>query len=123
MNIHPLTRCAAAVAFVSATAAIAFPATAVAAPEWDIGAYDHCMATVKAMLYEGKISESNASDAFRECCERTGGLWSLNGNLYPQCHAPSNAKPFTVPSETHVLTPVSKYPRIDDAQPLTPVTP
>jgi hypothetical protein len=108
MNVNTRTRSAVAAVSIAATTAIAFPAISTAAPEWDIGAYDHCMETVKQMISEGKIAKGNEVDAYRECCERSGGVFSPNANLYPQRHTASDPKPFTprdLPS--HTLTPVT----------------
>ena len=60
--------------------AVGDPATACAAPqEWDIGAYDRCIAGVDVAWGEGKIATENLNDAYRECCEKSGGIWSSLG--------------------------------------------
>jgi hypothetical protein len=52
-------------------------AVASAAPrEWDIGAYDACSTRVDDAWIAGKISDASHIDAYRECCEKTGGIWS-----------------------------------------------
>jgi hypothetical protein len=66
------------------------------------------MQVVQDAINEGRIAEGNEVDAYRECCERTGGVFSPNGNLYPQCHTASDPKPYTpgdLPS--HKLSPVN----------------
>jgi hypothetical protein len=62
------------------------PATACAAPrEWDIGAYDDCVATV---WIEGDISPAQNEemyDSIRWCCEYSGGVWNADS---VSCAAP-----------------------------------
>ena len=108
MNTKARTRSAAAAVFIAATTAIAFPTAASAAPEWDIGAYDHCMQVVQDAIDNGKIAKGNEDDAYRQCCERTGGVYSPNGNIFAECHTASDPKPYA-PSRlpSHTLTPVS----------------
>ena len=108
MITNTRTRIAAASMMAAAAAAIAFPATSTAAPEWDIGAYDRCMQGVQDAIADGNIAQGNETDAYRECCERTGGVYSSNGKLFPECHTASDPKPYApgrLPS--HTLTPVS----------------
>lgn len=62
------------------------PAVACAAPtEWDIGAYDACSTRVDDAWIAGSISDDSHADAYRECCEKTGGIWSIARN---DCVAP-----------------------------------
>ena len=62
------------------------PAVACAAPrEWDIGAYDACSTRVDDAWIAGSISDDSHTDAYRECCEKTGGIWSIARN---DCVAP-----------------------------------
>ena len=62
------------------------PAAAWAAPrEWDIGAYDACSTRVDDAWIAGSISDDSHVDAYRQCCENTGGIWSNASN---QCVAP-----------------------------------
>ncbi|WP_319453661.1 MULTISPECIES: hypothetical protein [unclassified Mycobacterium] len=102
------TRCAAAAIVIGATTAITFPAASTAAPEWNIGAYDRCMQGVQDAIADGNIAQGNEVDAYRECCERTGGVYSDNGKGFAECHTASDPKPYTpgrLPS--HTLTPVN----------------
>ena len=120
MTTNTRTRSAAAAIVIAATTAIAFPATSTAAPEWDIGAYDRCMQAVQDAIADGNIAKGNETDAFRECCERTGGVFSPNANLYAQCHTASDPKsyaPSRLPSRT--LTPVSPLNPGDVTQDIT----
>lgn len=67
---------------------LAVPAVATAAPkEWDIGSYDGCVARVEDNWDRGKIASENLVDAYRECCEKSGGVWSNEG-LNSHCVAP-----------------------------------
>jgi hypothetical protein len=64
--------------------AIVDPATACAAPaEWDIGAYDRCVAKANDAWAEGLIKDLGG--ALRECCEKTGGVYILSNQ---KCQAP-----------------------------------
>jgi hypothetical protein len=66
------------------------PALACAAPrEWDIGAYDACSTRVDDAWIAGAISEASHLDAYRECCEKTGGIWNNASN---DCMAPPAAQ-------------------------------
>jgi hypothetical protein len=66
--------------------AVAEPVVACAAPqEWDIGAYDACIKKAEDLFLRGEIE--NLSDAERECCEKTGGVWSPHGAA-GKCVAP-----------------------------------
>ena len=50
--------------------------------EWDIGAYDYCMAHPEP----GTVGSIEAQlDHHRWCCESTGGVWGSGDN---GCHAP-----------------------------------
>jgi hypothetical protein len=63
------------------------PATACAAPrEWDIGAFDACTARVDDAVAGGLIREDDWLDAYRECCQKTGGIVTP-GNV-GECAAP-----------------------------------
>ncbi len=75
-----------AVAATFSASAFGDPAIACAAPrEWDIGAYDACSTRVDDAWIRGAISEENHIDAYRECCEKTGGDWNPASK---QCQAP-----------------------------------
>ena len=76
----------AAAATISASA-FGDPAIACAAPrEWDIGAFDACTARVDDAVARNAISEDNWLDAYRECCQKTGGIVTP-GNV-GECAAP-----------------------------------
>jgi hypothetical protein len=80
-----LTTVFAAAATFSASA-FGDPAVACAAPtEWDIGAHDACTTRVDDAWVRGDISDANHGDAYRECCEKTGGIWD---NSTDDCIAP-----------------------------------
>ncbi|MEO3757459.1 hypothetical protein ABGB19_04090 [Mycobacterium sp. B14F4] len=70
------------------------PAIACAAPnqEWDIGAYDRCMKAVEDAWLNGELN-GPVGDAQRECCEKTGGVWSPSPGAPPASGAGSCAAP------------------------------
>lgn len=57
------------------------PATARAAPEWDIGAYDNCMDAGAAQGLKGQDWDNHN----KACCEKTGGDWNVGAK---KCQAP-----------------------------------
>ena len=57
------------------------PATASAAPEWDIGAYDNCMDAGAAQGLKGQDWDNHN----KACCEKTGGDWNAGAK---KCQAP-----------------------------------
>jgi hypothetical protein len=62
------------------------PATACAAAEWDIGAYDKCMDVGAAQGLNGEYwDEHNKS-----CCQNTGGAWNA---VEKKCQAPPATGP------------------------------
>lgn len=62
------------------------PATASAAPEWDIGAYDNCMGAGVVQGLEGE----NWDEHNNACCQKAGGDW--NAGL-KKCQAPAATRP------------------------------
>jgi hypothetical protein len=66
-------------------------ATADAAPEWDVTATTKCDNRADILWSQGKITD--LVGAYRECCEKNGGVWSDNGNGTPECHAPAANAP------------------------------
>ncbi len=70
------------------------PTTAFAVPnsgDWDVGAYDRCIAAVDDAWARGLIED--ITGAHRECCEKSGGVWSPLG---PE---PGNAKCVAPPAK------------------------
>jgi hypothetical protein len=68
------------------------PAVACAEPrEWGIGAFDACTARVDDAVTRGAISEENWLDAYRECCQKSGGIVTP-GNV-GECAAPPVVPP------------------------------
>lgn len=57
------------------TSALGDPGIAGAAPEWDIGEYDECMA---GDILRGKTEEAH-------CCDMSGGVWNADAQ---KCVAP-----------------------------------
>jgi hypothetical protein len=64
-----LTRTGQFVAAAALTAGLAFTAAPIARADWDIGAYDACLAR--------KGIPAGAEDYSGECCSESGGNWSL----------------------------------------------
>jgi hypothetical protein len=63
------------------------PPAAVAAPEWDVGAYDACMAREQEMA--GDIpGYPGGSQAIRWCCEKSGGIYDPDRGTLGTCGAP-----------------------------------
>jgi hypothetical protein len=61
------------------------------------------MQVVQDAIDNGKVAKGNEDDAYRQCCERTGGLYSPNGNIFAECHTASDPKPYApgrLPSHT-----------------------
>lgn len=84
--------------------ALASPAVSTAEPkEWDIGSYDSCVAKVEDNFNRGNIAAENLADGYRECCLRSGGVWSGQGDQGHCVAPPAQANVSTIPS--HVLTP------------------
>jgi hypothetical protein len=62
------------------------PATACAAPEWDIGAYDNCMDAGVTQGLQGEAWDKHN----KACCEKTGGDWNA---VVKTCQAPPATRP------------------------------
>jgi hypothetical protein len=62
------------------------PATACAAAEWDIGAYDNCMDAGAVQGLEGENWDAHN----KACCENTGGDWNAG---VKKCQAPAATRP------------------------------
>lgn len=88
-NLHRVTLAAVLAGVATFTgSAVGDPAAACAAPrEWDIGAYDSCVATVYEGLPDNISPEQNEEmwDSLRWCCESTGGRWKAGSS---NCEAP-----------------------------------
>jgi hypothetical protein len=95
-----LRRLALAIPFVVAAtfsgSAFGDPAVACAAPkEWDVGAFDACTARVDDAWARGLISDDSHVDAYRECCERSGGIYSpgaMSGCMAPPAEQAEEAE-------------------------------
>ncbi len=107
-------------ALIAATAvlgATAFggPGVAGAAPEWDIGEYDKCVAQADTDLINGKISGAVHEERVRNCCPETGGVSIPGVPAYAACRAPAAAQGRTVPpglpNITQTLEPAAPAPR------------
>jgi hypothetical protein len=84
--------------------AIGSAAVANALPEWDIGAYDRCVARIPNEV----LLSGNYTDAVHECCLKTGGIWdgtkSENSCVAPPAEQSGRIPlPTVVPS--HVMQP------------------
>jgi hypothetical protein len=82
--------------------ALGSAAIANALPEWDIGAYDRCVARIP----DDVLLSGNYTDAVHECCLKTGGIWD-GTKSENSCGAPpaeqSGRNPIDAP--THVMQP------------------
>ena len=92
-----LIRTAPAVVLAAAGVALAFPAIASALPdtpgEWDIGAYDQCVASGEGQLPDKPNAQE---DHIHYCCINSGGVWNAAAK---KCQAP--------PAE-HAEAPITK---------------
>ena len=81
-----LIRTAPAVVLAAAGVALAFPAIASALPdtpgEWDIGAYDQCVASGEGQLPDKPNAQE---DHIHYCCINSGGVWNA---VAKTCQAP-----------------------------------
>ena len=85
LRVFRLLRVALAVPFAAAIlggSAFGDPATACAATEWDIGAYDNCMGAAAAQGLKGEDWDHHN----QACCERAGGDWNAGAK---KCQAPT----------------------------------
>jgi hypothetical protein len=110
-RLVPAALLAAAVAL--GGSALGDPATADAAPEWDIGAYDACIFQVIEDQKNGKITSAQADERSRGCCTQSGGIVqpTANGGFVcgaPPANAPGRTVPPGVPKQT--LTPAPAAP-------------
>ena len=100
-----VTRCLAVPALAMGLA-IGSASVANALPEWDIGAYDRCIANIPTDVIVGEYGE----DAIHECCVKTGGVWNPN-KPYGNCEAPpvesQGRNPLPNEAPTHVIQPLS----------------
>ncbi len=65
------------------------PAVACAAPrEWDIGAYDACVARALADYQGGKSTFQDYNENVMVCCVATGGDWNYAAAAGGDCVAP-----------------------------------
>ena len=117
----------ASVVVVAATlsaSAVVDPATAYAAPEWDIGAYDKCVGQADSDWLDGKISKAVHEERVRNCCPDTGGVSKPGVPLYDACVAPpANVPGRTIPPGVPklTLTPAPVAPPLGDiTQTFTP---
>jgi hypothetical protein len=85
--------------------AIGSAAVATALPEWDIGAYDRCVARIPNDV----LLSGNYTDAVHECCLKTGGIWD-GTKSENSCGAPpvgqSGRTPLPGDAPTHVMQPL-----------------
>ena len=86
-----LIRTAPAVVLAAAGVALAFPAIASALPdtpgEWDIGAYDQCVASGEGQLPDKPNAQE---DHIHYCCINSGGVWNAAAK---KCQAPPASTP------------------------------
>lgn len=60
-----------------------------AAPgEWDVGAYDSCIARVENLWLAGDITDGVYIDSFHQCCRLSGGQWDTGSGPHGNCGAP-----------------------------------
>ncbi len=78
------------VAVLGVVVALGSIATANAEPkEWDIEAYDSCIAKANDQYLNGSITATQRDAEYRQCCAKTGGLLTATlGNT--NCRAPGN---------------------------------
>jgi hypothetical protein len=85
--------------------ALGSAAVANALPEWDIGAYDRCVARIPNDV----LLSGNYTDAVHECCLKTGGIWdgtkSENSCVAPPAER-SGRNPLPSDAPTHVIQPL-----------------
>ena len=104
-----LTRTGQFLAAASLTVALAFTAAPIARADWDIEAYDACLAR------KGKTPPEE--DYSGECCDESGGRWSL---VLQHCTAPAALElPPPPPPRSVIVTPVAPVPNA----PILPVSP
>jgi hypothetical protein len=75
-----------------------------ALPEWDIGAYDRCVANIPKDV----LDAGHYTDAVHECCLKTGGIWD-GSKSENSCGAPgveeAGRNPLT-DAPSHVMQPL-----------------
>lgn len=79
-------------------------AVANALPEWDIGAYDRCVANIPTDV----LDAGHYTDAVHECCLKTGGIWD-GTKSENSCGAPPAEQSGRIPLDdapTHVMQPL-----------------
>jgi hypothetical protein len=73
-----------------------------ALPEWDIGAYDQCMAGIPTIM-----TPQEYELASHECCVKSGGIWDFDKG---DCGAPGvesqGRNPLASDAPTHVMQPM-----------------
>jgi hypothetical protein len=110
-----LRRLASALLLASATAiagnTVGSPATACAAPEWDIGSYDSCIKSVVERNLKGLTNDTQMLDEAKHCCSMSGGVWDIHaGGPNGACVAPAAAPtrpPLPPGVATHTLEPAA----------------
>ena len=86
---------------------IVMPATACAAPdEWDVGAYDKCVASALKKYQTGQITFQQYNGSVKDCCWSTSGRWSDTQG----CVAPPKDQAADSVLPTQTLTPVIDLP-------------
>jgi hypothetical protein len=106
-----LTRTGQWLTAVALTAGLAFTAAPLARADWDIGAYDACLAR------KGKTPPEE--DYSGECCEESGGRWSIQ---QVKCVAPAPIEESLgppPPPRSVIVTPVAP----GSNAPILPVSP
>lgn len=93
-------------------AAVALGPAAIAKADWDIGAYDACLAS------KGKTPP--AEDYSAECCEKSGGTWSL---VLVRCTAPPAVEQQSPSQPSQPQRPVKPVPPESIQAPPAPVNP
>jgi hypothetical protein len=94
-------------AMAAVAVALAFPMTASAQPEWDIGEYDWCLNEGLGKGY----NDEEKTNHIKKCCASSGGVWNATVG---RCQAPpAEARPS--------LSHVGSLP-VHTLQPSAPVT-
>lgn len=76
---------------------------ACAAPrELDVGSYDNCTGRVDDAWARGTISRENQIDAYRQCCNLSGGDWNVAKGV---CQAPPAEQAERQPAPPPALLP------------------
>jgi hypothetical protein len=103
-------------AMAAVAVALAFPVTASAQAEWDIGAYDQCW---NSGLGKG-FTQEEFDEHVHHCCVNSGGIWTGIKCVAPPAEASSTRWVGEVP--VHVFEPMRPATRTVDGVEVHPLT-